>query len=230
MTSLGELMSEMCARIMLRAKLAEDSNDESFISDANLVMKMNQAIQQGKPQEAMQYYDQLGNLKKDRIVQVTRLQVVSGLDDVKLLDQVCSEFLERFPNDIAGDLFMIDAYITMDQYDKALAAVDRIDRNVGGDPYLCLIRGNLKSMQGDRAAAQAELLKGIEADPTLTDIANALADHALQDNDFAALKRWLLHLEKYCNYEFNDDLNNAAEFEAFKKSAEYQAWLKEKKP
>lgn len=230
MTSLGEQLSELFGRMLLRAKQAEANNDQTFLQDTDLYTKMADANKKGDAQEVLRLFDQLGNLKRERSANVIRLQAASSLEDPVLLDKICTEFIAQYPNDIAGDLFMIDAFFTMKQYDKAMAAIERVDQSVGGDPYLMFIRSGIHKLAGDDANAQKCLLVCIEQEPSLEEAANALLDRAINDKNFADTRKWLLHLEKNCGYQFEPNLNDVEAFSEFKKSPEYQEWLKEKKP
>jgi hypothetical protein len=44
-------------------------------------------------------------------------------------------------------MFILDALLLEKKYDEALAAVDRIDKLVGGDPYLDTYRTNINALK-----------------------------------------------------------------------------------
>ena len=52
-------------------------------------------------------------------------------------------FSQAHPNDAMIDLISVDAYILRKAYDKALEAIDRVDKAIGRDPYLKVLRGNV---------------------------------------------------------------------------------------
>lgn len=228
-THAGELLSDRLAHRLLRAALARANNDPKFLEEARTFADMSSALLQNDAKTVLELYEKLDTFKRDRATQVMRLQAACSIADAAMLDQVSGEYLKAYPDDISGSFLMIDGYTVLEQYDKAMASVDVIDKSVGGDPYLEFLRANLYVLMKDDASAKKHLEAGLSVEPQLEELANRMADFAITEANNAEIKRWLLHLEKYCGYEFNDDLNNAEAFGEFKKSAEYQAWLKEKK-
>jgi len=158
-----------------------------------------------------------------------RLQAACAVSDAATLDKVSAEFLKAYPGDISGSLAMVDGYTVLQQYDKVVESIDAIDKAVGGDPYLEYLRANNCAIQKDNAGAKKHLESGLNADPTLEDLSNRMMDYAVVEKNNAEIKRWLLHLEKFNDYQFQPNLNDVEAFGDFKKSPEYQAWLKEKK-
>ena len=47
------------------------------------------------------------------------------------------------------DLISIDAFLIHKEYDKAQAAIDRLDESLGGDPYLNVLRSTIFMEQGN---------------------------------------------------------------------------------
>jgi len=227
-THAGELLSDRLAQRLLRAALARANNDPKFLEEARIFSDMSSAMLQGDAKKVLELYEKLDTFKRDRATQIMRLQAVCAMSDAAMLDHVSSEYLKAYPDDISGSFLMIDGYTVLEQYDKAIASIDVIDKSVGGDPYLEFLRANLCILMKDDASAKKHLEAGLSAEPELDELANLMTDYAITEGNNAEIKRWLLHLEKYCGYEFNDDLNNAEAFGEFKKSTEYQEWLKEK--
>ncbi|HQY88957.1 MAG TPA: hypothetical protein PK402_09875 [Tepidisphaeraceae bacterium] len=228
-TTTGEFFSESIGRLIPLSRAAQKANDQSFTEDIKTAAAMTVALANEDYQEVLTLYEKLSAMKTERTVQVVRLQAASGLD-AATLERVITEFEKTIPNDIASNLSLVYPYIDLEKYDKAMASVDLVDAGVQNDPYLNLLRADVRESANDVAGAKKFLLTGLNADPTLEDLANRMCDYAVYENNFAETKRWLLHLEKHCGYEFEADLDNSESFEAFKKSPEYQAWLKEKKP
>jgi biotin carboxyl carrier protein len=62
----------------------------------------------------------------------------------------------NYPNDSSVDLVSIDAFFLQEKYDMALAAVERLDTSVGGDPYLDSYRAGLHLKMGQKDLANTE--------------------------------------------------------------------------
>ncbi len=68
---------------------------------------------------------------------------------------------------MSTNLILIDAYADHKLYDRELASIDAVNRAVGGDPYLDMLRSRAFRMKGDLAAAKECVNKAIVAEPDL---------------------------------------------------------------
>jgi len=228
-TGAGELLSQRLAFRIARASLAQANTNSKFMEEVEIYAKMAEALDNRDPKTVLDMYEKLDTFKNDRATQVMRLQAACAVSDAATLDKVSAEFLKAYPGDISGSLAMVDGYTVLQQYDKVVESIDAIDKAVGGDPYLEYLRANNCAIQKDNAGAKKHLESGLNADPTLEDLSNRMMDYAVVEKNNAEIKRWLLHLEKFNDYQFQPNLNDVEAFGDFKKSPEYQAWLKEKK-
>jgi tetratricopeptide (TPR) repeat protein len=69
------------------------------------------------------------------------------------------------PNDPGLDLHLLGYYVVSRRFDDALASVERLDKAVGGDPYLDADRATIYAMKGNRSAAEKSAQKAVAADP-----------------------------------------------------------------
>jgi predicted Zn-dependent protease len=83
-----------------------------------------------------------------------------------------------YPNDASLDLMLLDGYFMKKRYDEALQAVDRIDRSLGGDPYLDVMRANMLLAKGDVDGAYRFATRAVEREPSLSEAQLVLDDIA----------------------------------------------------
>lgn len=111
-------------------------------------------------------------------------------------------FRRRFPDDPALELLLLDSLIEAGQYNDALASVDRIDRAVGGDPWLDVARANIEVERGDLDAAWTHVGKARAAAPALIDVHWNALTIALARKDYPTALAIMSELERDFAIEF----------------------------
>jgi hypothetical protein len=109
-------------------------------------------------------------------------------------------------------------------FPQALESIDRLDKAVGGDPHLNVVRAGISEKSGDLAAAARFAGLAMEQEPTLltayfTAIGISLKA-AKYDETLAGLKA----LDQKFKMQFND-MKTVPEYAGFVKSPQYPQWL-----
>ncbi len=100
----------------------------------------------GEYQKALRFYEKLPkNIQDQRTVKVIYLQVCREADTEKYRTGL-EQFRNQFPNDPNIDLLMIDAYIMDNDFDNALACINRLDSFINKDPFLDFYRALICNM------------------------------------------------------------------------------------
>lgn len=171
----GENLSDTMRRIILPiaqkqgllARMRQE--DVAYVEHIKEYGEIGQAVSAGRHQDALNLYAQLpDSLKKEKSVQILRLSALSNgkeADYLKALD----EFQQMFAGDPSADLMAIDYYLMRKEYDQSLNKLERLDKAVGGDPALGLLRASILSEAGRNPEAATLLQKTI---PTLPDNAS----------------------------------------------------------
>lgn len=133
-------------------------------------------------------------------------------------------FREHHPASPATDLLSIDYYLFREEHEKSLACVDRLDRRVGGDPYLHVLRAGIHFDNGNSTAAADHARKAIAADESLVEAYWTLVTVSLAREQYDLTVDTLERLEEVFLMEFND-FSEIPEFAGFVKSEEYARWL-----
>jgi hypothetical protein len=229
----GEFVSESIHRALLPAAASQSrsfleklvSKEQDLVLDLPKIPPISQAIVQGRKKDALRMLDELRpGTKKEKMVLLLRTQAAQEADQNVYLATL-EEFRSLFPNDPCLDLQLIDYYTLTNKPDEVLKCVDRLDKSVGGDPYLNFMRASLAMERGDRADAKrlCELL--VEQEPTfqpayLLHIALSLKD----DKDDETLL-WLKKIHETLGTTFTD-LTTVQDYARFVKSPQYKEWLK----
>jgi hypothetical protein len=108
-------------------------------------------------------------------------------------------------------------------FQSCLTRIDRLDAQLGLDPYLDVQRGQLHLAMGDAAAAISAGIRAADALPDFRPAQAELVNLALAARRFDLVRRGLLTLER----RFQDDVDAAVAgpvFEPFRQSTDYEQW------
>jgi tetratricopeptide (TPR) repeat protein len=173
----GEFMSETLRRLYIAAAANESrgflarltGRESTYAKHLSQIQQMNSAIAQGHFRQALQVYEQLPDeLKNDKTFLLLRLRAAQTLGDAEYQSAI-DALHQLYPDDRSADLLSIDGHVMRKNYAKALDAIDRVDKAVGGDPYLEVVRANTYLKAGDLRSAQQCAGKAIEQDASLED-------------------------------------------------------------
>ncbi|HET6325340.1 MAG TPA: hypothetical protein VFG04_11745 [Planctomycetaceae bacterium] len=229
---IGEMYSQNLRRSFLPlahkqggASLDSLSGEEKdLVAHINEVSQMGLYVRQRDWRQAMSVYAQLPPTVQQSTPALTmRLLATQGIGNAEYLATI-DAFRKQHPKDAMIDLISIDAHIIRKDYAKALEAIDRVDKSVGGDPYLNVLRGSVLEQEKKLDAARAVIEKSVAQEPTLLRGYYALIDLSLERHNYADTVKWLKQAEAK-GVKFGD-MRNAATFGDFVKSPEYKSWAK----
>ena len=101
---------------------------------------------------------------------------------------------------------------------------NRIDKFIGGDPYLHVLRANCHFLNDEPAKAREFIQKALAAEPTLIDAYWMVVHFALTDQDHDETLRLLNEIDEKFELVF-EDLTQVPEYAEFVKSPQYREWM-----
>ncbi|MBL4635421.1 MAG: hypothetical protein JKY56_16290 [Kofleriaceae bacterium] len=164
-------------------------------------------------------------IRDTKIVQIAIVQAASNLDEKIYTDSIAN-YQRLFPNDPSVDLVSIDGLFLNKKYDQAIAAIDRLEKGVGGDPYLNQMRAGILIEQGTdtkRAVALAKL--AVAAEPGDEDCQVILLSAEVADENFPAVVEQMLILSEKFEYQFTEAMLPELT-DAHEELAKSEAWAK----
>jgi tetratricopeptide (TPR) repeat protein len=240
----GELFSTTIRR-MIRRLTAENKRSifqklfavqQDSLEDIDKLYRMAQSLQQRKPAEALEVYATASEeAQHDKTFLIARYQAATMLPDeagsYREIEATVGLFRQKHPQDPALDFLAIDEHVVRNEYDRALQAVDRLDRAVGGDAYLHEIRAGILCQAGkpDLAAEQFEL--AIAGLPHRESAYFGLITLSLYQEDYGNVLKALKRLDQAIELEWND-LHDVPAYAGFVASPYFKQWTKylESKP
>jgi len=152
------------------AKLVDMMNNsaEHLPEEVGILMKLNQQNAARNYTGVKEQYEKLSDkYKQNKAIQLIYITACHQLDP-QLYERAIEHFANSFPDAPSAYLMMIDLYYGRKEYEKGLAAIDKLDKLIGDDKMLDLLRGNFYKLSGKRAESIACYEKVYRYDPTLS--------------------------------------------------------------
>lgn len=185
----GDFLSESMAQMFEQAAAAMKNGGDPMrlkrTTDA-----LNRARQGGDPEEVRRLLAEMpAELRNTKPMRLAELMVGADLDEATYTE-IMERYRRDFPNDPSADVVSVDYFFLKKDIGKTVEVLDKLDRQVGGDPYLGVLRANaylLDEEPAHVAAAVDAARKATEAEPTLEAAWWALTAALLTKKDHAAL-------------------------------------------
>lgn len=230
----GEELSATWRRAILPMVQEENKNliqklatrESEYIKHQDKVLRMIQQMAQGDSEGVLATYASLPEaVRKDKNVLLIRYQAALKVDDAAITEAT-EDFLAAYPNDPCLDFIGIDLYILREDHAKARECVDRLDKGVGIDPYLDVVRGNIAVSEKNYAEAERYMHQAIANLPDMISCYWNLAGVALLGGNHQLLYDTLHSLNDNFEVEF-EDIRTVPNYADFVASPQGQKWLAE---
>jgi tetratricopeptide (TPR) repeat protein len=196
--------------------------EKDFVAHFNKFVLMSRYTGERNWRLALNTYKELpSSVQESKPAMTMRLLATQATSEAEYLATI-DDFRKHYPNDAMIDLISIDGYILRKAFDKAMEGIDRVDKSVGGDPYLKVLRGNVLLREHKLDAARDVVQKALTEDPNLLRAYYAMIDISLAQHDYAETVKWLKKAESL-GVTFGN-LTAISAFDQFVKSPEYKAW------
>ena len=226
----GELLSESLRRVYLLAALEKapaagkkrTARERGVMDNMPRFERIHRLLDEERYQEAVDELSLLPpSVLAEKSFQLIRLKALMRLGGPRY-QRALRAYEKAFPGDAAMDLLALDDSRLDDKPQEKMRVLDRLDRKVGGDPYLHYLRAQVKFQQDDPVAAKRFLLEAIQGDPTLYEPYIELFSLAIGEGDYAQAILVLEGLERGARV---DVMNLEVSDAGFLASPEYRHWL-----
>jgi tetratricopeptide (TPR) repeat protein len=229
----GELMSVTLRRTFLPAFAERNKSflqqlvkpDSEYIASVGKWKQITDAFRdKDYPTVITTYHTLPKSVQKQKPLLIMRLLAAAQLQDKVEYAAAQADYKRLYPNDPGVDMLSLDALVNEQKFDEALAAIDRIDRAVGGDHHLDVTRAAVNVMAGNLDESERLSRQAIEHPQAVVDSHWQLIAVLLKAQKFEQLKQALLDVEHRFQVEF-EDLQTLPDYAEFVKSPQYQEWL-----
>jgi tetratricopeptide (TPR) repeat protein len=228
----GEFLSESFRRGLLpwiadRSRTIGDkliAGEQDYIRDYPRLRHANELLNQGKACEALATYKSLRpETCKQKQVLLARLVAAQACDDREYA-AVVADIQKYYPDDPCVELASVDAFMLRGELPGAMKAIDRLDKSIGGDPYLDSMRAGIREAQGDLEGAQRYARRAIEREPSLLQGYLALLGCSLKLEKYDETVTHLKEIDQKFHVPFKD-LGQIPKYAGFVQSPQYAEWL-----
>ena len=150
--------------------------------------------------------------------------IASSIDDATAVASM-DRYMKAFPNDPSLLVNAIALHGLHKRYDQQLAAIEKLDRAIGGDPYLELHRADAYQALGKLDEALAAARRAVEREPTLGDAWWGLLTQQVASARFGEVAPTLSRLRDTFGAQVDRETLAADErYKALVDSPDYAAW------
>lgn len=154
----------------LPSDLATNDSDPALLSAAGEVHMV-----RGDMELAQTYFTRATKLDPNDPGKQTSLAVSQLMSGKTELAMESLQDIAASDQGVVADMALINAHLRARNVDKALAAIDDLEKKRANDPMPSLLRARALLMKGDRAGARKSLERALEISPTYMAATNALA-------------------------------------------------------
>jgi tetratricopeptide (TPR) repeat protein len=166
-------------------------NDQLHTKHSGTVLAMYEDTLAGRHKEALAKFRSLpGGVQRDHVVQLVAIQAARQLSDEEYLTEL-ERFRRNHPGDAAAEIASLDYFMHKRQCDEALASIDKLDKRVGGDPYLSVIRSEALADAGRYPEARAKAEQAIKDAPKLPQAHWGRVNVAVKEKNHEDTLAWL---------------------------------------
>jgi tetratricopeptide (TPR) repeat protein len=206
----------------LLAKLT--GTESEFVKHADQIRAISGLIREHKNREAFDALAKLPEgLRNSKMLLLFRIHAARSVSEAEY-EKAMMKYRELYPDDASIDLLSIDYFHAKKQYPQAMECVDRLDRSVGGDPRLELMRAGLHIASGDLKAARQDLTRLLEKEPNALDAYWSLVTVGLKEKNFDDVFNTLKTIRTRFNMQFGD-MTTIADYQEFVRSPQYKEWI-----
>ena len=164
----GESLSDTYRTIYKKALyggnfLTGDFTSSLFMRDMKKLEKIRTLNKNGNFEKSNKIYQTISSSSKnEKIFKLTNITTTANLSN-KMFVKAVKDYESKYPNDPSLYLLSIDRFILKKDFQKAIEAIDKLDKHVKGDSFLNFMRANIYTYQ-NRYQDAVQTLKIVTAD------------------------------------------------------------------
>ena len=191
-------------------------------------------MRSGQHAKFLDEYDRLGaDLKQQRTImylrigaanQIAAAELQQGKVGFEVYTKAVDEYRVVHATAANIELLSLDYYFFKKEYKKAIEIIDQLERRVGGDPYLNLLRANIYIVSKEAGLAKKHFRSVVESCPWEAKAYLALLGIGLNEKNYPEVTRLMIALEKKTEVKMDINFNGAKEFDPYRSSPEMTKW------
>ena len=203
-----------------------DARHKDLIMAQSELTRFSSACESGDNATATEIYAKLpASLRTEKFVMFDRTRVALHAGEADFLAAI-RPWRETYPDDPALEMFVSNYYWLKNDNQKAIKSFERLNELLGGDAKLDLRMARLDLESGLQRSAKIRLWQAVHRDPPDAASFVALLQTTLSEGSYEETAQALSLQETTFGVDLKDKVKAEPSYEAFRRSAAYQAWLK----
>jgi len=212
---------------------------KELIYEKRVLAGIQQSSKSGKHGDVLRFYSRLPkDVQREKYPLLIAIQsavqlelaeaATAKLHRGKLVQRYVDSFARTYPDNPAVYLLTIDYHMLSEQYSQALKCLERVDKAVGGDPYIELLKAQVHAADGNRALSQRLAENALRHLRDLPDAYLEVASICAGQGKFERVTELLTELESRFEITVDESVVDAPEWKQFFESPEYNNWISNK--
>lgn len=227
----GEPLTDSIRRNLITALQEKDSAAEVSLSATDkllaenyaVIKKLNEALAENDATQARDLILRLPKeLRGDKAIQGLTLNTYRNSGS---FDKVLEVVRKACPDDVFMDMIAIDILVRQKNYKLAIESIERINKKVGGDPYLKILHGRMLLNEGNPTAGRQLIKEAVSEDDGILSGYWNLISFSLQDQDHERTLELLKKVHSRFKIKFKD-LREIPSYKDFVKSDQFAEWTR----
>lgn len=229
--STGEMVSQTFRRLLISSEAAKrgkrvSDDDKLLFDNLETVFQMARESNRGRFAEAIEEFHKLPQrLQDNKSILLMNLRNCTQLGEggSQAYDKGVERFRQLFPKDVCVDFISVDYLAGKKRFDEALAAIDRFEKEIGGDANMSVWRAKVLLDAEHFDEARKHIDMALKAESTLEEAYWTAIDISLAEKKFAETLTWLKKTVQNLKIEI-EPLEEEEVYADFVKSPQYREW------
>jgi hypothetical protein len=228
----AEFLSQTIRRTYLQAVALRSKDvlvplkglDQDYVMYRDKIREVRSNIIDHPAKALSAYYELPAGLKKDKSLLLGRLRAAQRLGEAEHAKAI-NDLRAYYPDDPCNEMISIEHFILKKDYARAYESVNQLEKALGGDPNLHVVRAGIKIAINNFDAARQLAKQAIGQEPSLQNAYWALVTISLKEKRFDETLQALLQIRDRFPAKVAD-ISKLPEYAEFVKSPQYKRWLK----
>lgn len=141
--------------------------DSIYVANIPILDNISSLFEKGEYNEALGLIDSFPSaIREDKMIQITKLNIAFNEGGETYL-QAVNEFKEKYPKDPLIEVILLDFAFAQQEHTQALTILDSLDKKIGGDAYLKVMKATIYEDLKKTDVAVDLLKEAISAESTM---------------------------------------------------------------
>ncbi|MEZ4887719.1 MAG: hypothetical protein R3E32_23495 [Chitinophagales bacterium] len=197
--------------------------DSIYVANIPTLDKIGSLFEKSQFNEALALIDSFpSSIREDKMIQITKLNIAFNEGGETYL-QTVEEFKQKYPKDPIVEVMLLDFAFAQQEHTQALAIIDSLDKKIGGDAYLKVMKATIYEDLKKNESAISLLMEAIATESTMEEAYWKIIPLYMEQKNYDAVVGLFPQMQELFDI-------NAAEFlvydgyEEFWKSAAFERW------